>query len=153
AREREPAVGVALPDPVARRIDDVLQPRLAAANHFLREIARTRRLGLAQRRPDGRDEPVQVVLQYVAGCPALQRLDRALLADRAGDEDERRRRRLLYGDAQRGQAVEAWQREVREDDLRRELDDRAAKRELVGDHPARGREAVGRQPPRDELGL
>ena len=98
AREREAPFAVALPDPVARRVDDVLQPRLAAPQHLLGEVLRARRLRLAQRASDRGHEPPQVVLQHVVDGAALQRLDRALLADRARHEDERRRRRDVFRD-------------------------------------------------------
>ena len=51
----------------------------------------------------------------------MQCLDRAFLADGSGEEDERHVWSYLPRGAQCRQAVEAWQREIRQDEIRREV--------------------------------
>jgi hypothetical protein len=60
----------------------------------------------------------QAVLQHVVAGAALERFDRPLLAERAGDEDERRVRRPLAREVERLEAVEARQVVVRENEVR-----------------------------------
>src|SRR5262249_42747498 len=100
---------------------DVTQTLLAVADPTL---------GIAHARPfdteeqcalDGRDETAGIVLENVIHGPVVQSLDRALLAERAGDEYEGDVRSLARGDMQRRKAIEARNREVGDDDVRREV--------------------------------
>jgi len=151
ARERETALAVAFPNPIARTIDDRLQPRLAAPQHVFGKILRAHGLGLAERAPNRGHEAAQIVLENVVDGAALQCLDRALFADRAGHENERRRGSDLLGDPQRRETIEAGQREIAENDVRRELRDAPAKAALVRGDAANGFETVLREPAGDEL--
>src|SRR6185437_16107510 len=58
-----------------------------------------------------------IIFQYVIGRALLERLDGGFLSNRARDENERRGRTLLLRQLQREQAVEARQREVRNDQI------------------------------------
>src|SRR5258708_1975053 len=73
--------------------------------------------GFLQGSPNRGNQPGQALLQDIIGGPALQALNGLLLAERAGEQDERHLRPLRPGETQRRQAVIAWNREVREDEI------------------------------------
>src|SRR5882762_6008991 len=75
---------------------------------------------IAQRALDRRHEPRPAFLEHIIDGALLQRLDGALLADRAGDEDEGRVGTLRSGDLQRVRAVETRQSVIGQDEVRRE---------------------------------
>ena len=121
-----------------------------------------RRLGLAPLAPlarfrqrahhDGR-QALQPVLQHVVGRAALQRFDRAFLAERAGDEDEGNVGRVLQQDLQRRETVEAGQRVVGEHQVRRRAGQRLAEIALRDDVPPVDVDPVLRQLQLDQLGV
>src|SRR5271157_2536402 len=73
--------------------------------------------GFAQRAPHRGREPRQPCLHDVIGGPDLQRFDRHVLAERAGDEDERQVRAGAPRELQRGNAVERRKLVIREDQV------------------------------------
>jgi hypothetical protein len=81
-------------------------------------------VGFAQRALDRRYQPRPAVLEHVIDGALLQRLDGALLADGAGDEDERCFGTAQSGDLQSVDTVEARQRVVGQDHVRRERRER-----------------------------
>ena len=62
-------------------------------------------------------QPLQALLQDIIGGATLEHVDGMLLAEHAGDEDERRMRHALTGDCQRFDAGEHRHHEVREDHI------------------------------------
>src|SRR3954447_5834977 len=83
----------------------------------LRFFARPALAYFLQRALDSRYETIEPLFENVVGRTALERIDRALLAEEAGDDDERRVGSALAGQLQRGKAVEGRQKIVREDDV------------------------------------
>src|SRR5204863_10153527 len=90
------------------------QARLA----FTQALARNVELGfsapplaallcLVERAGDCDGEAHEIALEHIVGGAALQRPDRVLFADRAGDEDERGVRRDFLGERERLHAIEA----------------------------------------------
>ena len=66
---------------------------------------------------DGRDELGEAVFEHIIGGAALEGFYGQFLAQRAGHEDERHVGALVFGDGQRGEAVEARQAVIGEDDI------------------------------------
>jgi hypothetical protein len=66
----------------------------------------------------GRHELRQARLQHIVARATLERLDRALLAERAGDKDERDVREKLLRKLERREAVEGRQVVVGQDEVR-----------------------------------
>ena len=87
-------------------------------------------LCLVERAGDCDGQAHEIVLEHIVGGAALQRPDRILFADRAGDEDERSVRRYFPGERERLHAIEARHRKIRKDHVRRELAQRGHK--IVG---------------------
>src|SRR6266446_7527502 len=81
-------------------------------------------IGFAQRALDRRHQPRSAFLENIIDGALLQRLDGALLADRAGDEDEGRVGTARFGDLQRVGAVETRQSVIGQDEIRRESGER-----------------------------
>ncbi len=81
---------------------------------------------LRDRPLDGGRQAHQVVLQDVIGRAALQRANRVVLAQRAGNENERNVGDGLARDRESAHAVEVRHGEVREDDVGIEFDELAA---------------------------
>ena len=79
---------------------------------------------LVERAAHRRRQPRHIGLQHVVIGAALQRVDGALLADGAGQEDERCVRRHLLRDFQRRDAIEAGQGEIGEDEIGFDFDER-----------------------------
>ena len=79
-----------------------LQPQLLLASLRLER-------GLTQGALHGRSQAGKICLQDIVGRPPAQRLDGALLADGAGDENERGIRRQRDGDFKGAQPVELRQ--------------------------------------------
>jgi len=72
---------------------------------------------ILQRPLDRRHQALRISLQYVVDGAASQRLDRPLLADRSGEEDEGNIGCHLTGDGERGDSIELGQTEIRENDV------------------------------------
>ena len=109
------------PEHVRQRIDDA---REAAAHQFELDLdlaTLAALLGFGERALDRRGQANQIGLEHVVGGAVLQRADRILLADGPRDEDERHLGAELAREAQRRHAVEARHREIRQDDVGREL--------------------------------
>ena len=130
------------------------QPLLALAERLLRQPPLGAILRLAQGAPDRRHEPLEPLLEDVVDRAGLEGLDRLLLADGAGDEQERDLRADLPGDLQGRHAVERGQRVVRQDQIRPRAVQGPAANALLGVHQAdlAGQAALG-QPGRDQLGI
>src|SRR5260370_10220263 len=77
-------------------------------------------IGFAQRALDRRHQPRSSFLENIIDGPLLQRLGGALLADRAGAEDEGRVGTARFGDLQRVGAAETRQSAIGHDEIRRE---------------------------------
>src|SRR5690606_33825700 len=73
---------------------------------------------LGQRAIDHCRQSLQAIFEHVVGRAALQRLDRALFAERARDEQERRVGTALERDPERLQPVESGERIVSENQMR-----------------------------------
>jgi hypothetical protein len=136
AAEGELAVAVVLPDPVLRRDDDIAQLLLEGA-------LRAARGCVAERAADGRHEARHVRLEHVVIGAALERFDRALLADRARKEYEWRMRHDLASDVERGQPVESRQREIGENQVGTRFVEGTAQRGLGVDALPVAREPTG----------
>src|SRR6266850_3653921 len=86
-----PSLRVGHPDVVAGRLQDLYQ-----ASAFLLGRAHALTIaGFGQGAPQRGAEPAQIVLENIVGRAAPNRLDRALLADRARNKDEWHSRRKL----------------------------------------------------------
>ncbi len=92
---------------------------LAGAQRLLGAEAFPVLAGLGDGAAYGRGEAGEGALQDEVGGPVAERLDRGLLAERAGDEDEGDPGAELAFDRQRGVAVDAGEVEVGEDEIRR----------------------------------
>ncbi len=62
-------------------------------------------------------EPLEIALEDIVDRAAAQRFDRALLADRPGDENEGHLRPFALRHGERGHPIKLGQREIREDDV------------------------------------
>jgi hypothetical protein len=89
------------------------------------------RLGLVQRAVYGRHQPSQVLLEHIIGRPRLQALDRALLADGAGDKDEGDFRLQLLRRPQRLGAAVGGHRIIAENQIQVQREHRGLKLRLV----------------------
>ena len=123
AAEGEFAVAIVLPDPVLRRRDDVAQLLFQAH-------ARAADGRFVQRPAHRRRQSRHVGLEHVVVGAALQRIDGALFADGAGEEDERGVGRELARDLERGEAVEPGQGEIGKDEVGAAFRERAPKHGL-----------------------
>jgi hypothetical protein len=130
-----------------------LQHAREACEALLGQAAGAPQECIFQRALHGGHEPLGIGLQYVVGRAALQGLDRALLADRAGEKDEGNVGRHLAGDGERGHAVELRQAEIRQDDVREHRGERGAHLPLVH-HTLMGADVAGLlETPDGELGV
>jgi hypothetical protein len=143
------------PGPAAGEADALRlgQERLAQPQLLHRLLALGALARFAQRAAHRADDARQTLLQHVVGGADLHRLDRHLLAQRAGDEDEWQLGALLHGEPQGRHAVEGRQREVRQDQVvraaresRRVVAPRVHPGDVAGDAP-------GLEHPLDELGI
>src|SRR2546425_6419789 len=113
---RAAQAGLALTQAIARNIE-----------LGLGALPLTALLRLVERAGDCDGQAHEIVLEHIVGGAALQRPDRILFADRAGDEDEWSVRRDFPGERERFHTVEAWHRKIRKDHMRRELAQRRHK--------------------------
>ena len=127
AAEGELAGAVVLPDPVLRGGDDV-------AKLFFQGHATAADRRIADGPAHGRHQARQVGLEDVVVGTALQGIDGAFFAQRPRQEDERSVGRELVRNLERRDAVEAGQREIREDDVGPEFTQHAAQSRF-GVHP------------------
>jgi hypothetical protein len=152
-RERECLVEVELPDPVLGRLDDIAQAARIAPDLLLRRDPGAVVGRLVERAHHGARQAAEAVLQHVIGGAPLQRIDGAVLAERAGDEDERQLCVVLADDFQRLESAETRQREIRQHDVRAESLQCLAQPDL-GIHPARVEHGAGApQRTRHQLGV
>ena len=140
----ELAAPVHFPHPVGRALDDAAEALLAGLQGAFHALAFALFPRHPQRALDRRLQAPQVFLQHVVGGTALQRVDGDVLADRAGDEDERNVRRYRRHHAQGILAAESRHRIVAEHDMRGEFAQGPPQTVLVHD-------AFVLQPPRQRL--
>ena len=84
-------------------------------------------LCLLDRAADGERQALQAILEHVVRGPGFHQLDRELLADGAGDENDRQLRRQRAHERQGGVSAKARHVVIREHDLRPHFGERRAK--------------------------
>src|SRR5439155_5879429 len=117
---RQHSLGIGEYNRVGTVLYERAKPLFGSAQRFLSLLELDPLRGLAQRSLDRGHEPRKAVLQDDVGPPQLDHLDDVLLAQHAGDEDERNLRTELAAESQRRGAVKPLEREVREDEVRLE---------------------------------
>ena len=110
-------LGVALPVPVEGELHERAEPLLAFAQRLLGLLALGAVLRFTQCAAYRAHDPREALFQHVVRGSELEGLDRQLLAEHSGNEDERHIRRSLRCDLQRRHAVEGRERIVREDQV------------------------------------
>ena len=101
--------------------------------------------GFAQLALNRGPEPPQVLLEHVVVCTGAHRVDRGVLADGAGDDDERNVFGLLAEQAQRLGGAEALHRVIAEDDVEGARGERVEEVGAGFDGPGFGLEAMPAQ--------
>ncbi|MCZ7562659.1 MAG: hypothetical protein M5U08_01720 [Burkholderiales bacterium] len=115
--EPHPPIGADQRDPVRAVLDQAAEALLALAQPLRGAAGVAHQGGALERRAHRRAEAREAILDEVVGRAEAHRLDRELLADRAGQQDERDVRRHLLRDAQRADAVETGQGVIGEDQV------------------------------------
>ena len=108
-------------DPVGAVLDEGTEAPLAGEEPLLGQSLLVPQPLPLQRPQHGRAQAGQPVLEHEVGCPLLHEPDGQVLADRAGDDDERHVQPPLPQPRQRPDRVELGQAVIGEDDVGREL--------------------------------
>ena len=152
-RQRKPPLAVLGKYEISVEIDNPSVEFALFGDFLFRAPARGALFDILHCAPHRRRQPAQIGFQYVVGGAALERLDRAFLADGAGNEYERRVGPQFPGDVERRQAVERGQRKIGQDHVRLEFVERAHER-FFRLHPLRDTvDAAAPQLPRFEFGV